>query len=535
MKKIFMFSMVLALGIFVQGFAMAAGTTGSEIVPTDTLMPGMIESTGTHFEINNSDYLNIVLDSSESITLRLESIPEMVTMHVEPASDAASTQISVSGFQPSTKYYQYEDNYHNLNEFTTDGSGSYSWTQDLNQSHLVFIQPRKSTKFIADNATGGDCYLIGTWDSATKTCTLTTDLNETIQIDSNYITLDGNGHTLTGSGTGYGVYLSVGDIIKNFNVTGFTFGIYLSNANNTLTNNTISNNFIGVFLYSSNSINNTLTNNAISNNLHGIFSNYYSNNNTFTDNNVSNNLYGIYLQLSNSTTLTDNAISDNKTGIYLWGSSNNTLTGNIISNNDRGIDLSVYSNSNTLTDNTIFNNSYGIFFFYSSNNQIFYNNNLINNQTQAYFIESGGIFNLEKPTGGNYWSNFDTPEEGCSDADYDGFCDSPYYLGSLGYFGYGVDYLPWTTQDGWKKPTMESLITLISQLLQSGGIDNAGIANSLLSKLNNALTATNNGNGQASDDIMQAFINQVSAQAGQHISADAAAILINAATYIINN
>ena len=71
--------------------------------------------------------------------------------------------------------------------------------------------------------------------------------------------------------------------------------------------------------------------------------------------------------------------------------------------------------------------------------------------------------------------------------------------------------------------------------MPQGQIDNAGIANSLLSKVLNAADAAARGNVQASDNIMQAFINQVTAQSGQHISASAAAILINAATYIINN
>ena len=83
--------------------------------------------------------------------------------------------------------------------------------------------------------------------------------------------------------------------------------------------------------------------------------------------------------------------------------------------------------------------------------------------------------------------------------------------------------------------TTDGLNSLIQQILASGQIDNAGIANSLLSKVLNAADAAASGNGQASDNIMQAFINQVSAQSGQQISASAAAILINAAAYIINH
>jgi len=48
-------------------------------------------------------------------------------------------------------------------------------------------------KTISDDATGGDCSSIGTWDAGTKTCTLSGDLSEGIVIGSNSITLDGNG------------------------------------------------------------------------------------------------------------------------------------------------------------------------------------------------------------------------------------------------------------------------------------------------------------------------------------------------------
>ncbi|MEK6651433.1 MAG: DUF1565 domain-containing protein, partial [Nitrospirota bacterium] len=133
---------------------------------------------------------------------------------------------------------------------------------------------------IKDDATGGDCTSIGIWDWATKTCTLTQDVYSTpkedalwtgtINIDSDYITLDGNGHTITGTCgplsccgspnvcgdpyTGlwtYGVSLSwkTGVTVKNLNIKDFTVGILLwSSNNNTLTGNTISNgNYMGAY------------------------------------------------------------------------------------------------------------------------------------------------------------------------------------------------------------------------------------------------------------------------------------------------
>ncbi|MBI4691364.1 MAG: hypothetical protein HY754_14030 [Nitrospirae bacterium] len=57
----------------------------------------------------------------------------------------------------------------------------------------------------------------------------------------------------------------------------------------------------------------------------------------------------------------------------------------------------------------------------------------------------------------------------------------------------------------------------------------------MISLLNNALDAKNNGNDQESDNIMQAFINQVETLSGKQISESAANILINAANYVVNS
>ncbi|MDO8514860.1 MAG: hypothetical protein Q7S50_04950 [bacterium] len=60
---------------------------------------------------------------------------------------------------------------------------------------------------IQDNATGGDCASIGTWDAPAKTCTLTQDLNQGIIIDNDNVTLDGSGRMVIGSGVGSDVFL----------------------------------------------------------------------------------------------------------------------------------------------------------------------------------------------------------------------------------------------------------------------------------------------------------------------------------------
>ena len=433
-----------------------------QIPPAVPPMPGMIEGNGTHFEINNSEYLNITLDSSEPVHLILESMPEMVEMHIEAASPATSTVITLSGFLPSTTYYKYEDNYHNLVTFTTDDNGNYIYTQDISTSHLVFIQPRASTRFIPSDTE------IGTWDSVNRIYTLTTDVSETIQIDEDNLTLDGAGHTITGSNTGYGVYLyrssyqKTDVTIKNLNVWKFSYGIYLSrSSSNTLTGNNASDNNYGICLVGSSS--NTLTGNIASDNNYGIYLAGY-NNNTLTDNTMLGNHYNFYdsnfdnnvdtsntvdgkpiyyvknaaNQVYDSSTnagtvylincdnitikdlpLTKNgvgvllwrtqnsrienvSVSDNNYGIYLSYSSNNTLTGNTASNNNYGIYLPYSNNNNTLIGNTASNNNYGIYLYlyrYSNNNTLI--DNTASNNNYGIYLQNSNNNTLTDNTASN--------------------------------------------------------------------------------------------------------------------------------------
>jgi parallel beta-helix repeat protein len=367
----------------------------------DLPLPGTLIGEGTHFELVDSEYLNVTVDSTEPVKVMLESMPEMVTMRIESASSATSTRITLGGFVPNTTYYKYEDDYHNLQEFITDASGRHTYVQDLSAPHYVFIQTRSSTKFISYNATGGDCTTIGIWDSQTKTCTLTTDLNETIQIDSWNITLDGNGHTLTGSGgyTGNGVYVYKQKYvtIKNLNITNFYRGIGFVESR-----------------YGS------ITGNAFDSNTNGIWITDFSRYNTISHNTITNSSTGIVIRwFSYQNTVENNNLSSNNLGALIWSRSSRTIRNNTFESNHRGIMI-----GDSWAD--------------------VYNNNFINNLLPPYVWKGRGVtFNLDMPSGGNYWDDFDTSEEGCNDTDEDGLCDAPFN------FVYGVDYLPWTERDGW--------------------------------------------------------------------------------------
>ncbi len=451
-------------------------------------IPGRTEGTGTYFEVTDSEYLNVSIESSEQIQVVIESIPRMIIVELEATEGSTSTQLTFSGLEPNTTYYKYEDDFYSGVSFTTDQAGGFIYTQDVTTPHLIFIQTSPSTKFIPSDTS------IGTWDPVNRIYTLTTDAFETIEIVQDNLTLDGDGHFVNGLGTGIGVYLRRKHdvIIKNIEVHGFSIGIHSTwsgSYSNTLANSTITNNYFGI--YFSRSPGSTLINNVVLDNFIGISIRDGSNDSTLTNNTASNGTFGIAIVFSNNITLTDNTVNSNSSiglnivnstgniitsniinsngnggislvnfhnntldnnsadsnnvhGVYLFLSDGNILTNNTVSNtiDGQGIYLS-YSSENTLTNNTTLNNIYGIRLSSSSNNDI-YNNNFLNNYIQANAYDSSNdLFNLDPPTGGNYWSDYDTPSEGCNDVNNDGFCDSPrLFVG-------GQDNFPWTIQDGW--------------------------------------------------------------------------------------
>ncbi|MBI4822839.1 MAG: right-handed parallel beta-helix repeat-containing protein [Nitrospirae bacterium] len=109
---------------------------------------------------------------------------------------------------------------------------------------------------IRDDVTGGDCSLIGIWDLATKTCTLTIDLTDSISIENDGITVDGNGHSLISSNHYWdvGIYIphKKNVTVKNCTIKQFwsAFFVYYS-TNSNIFGNIMVNNYYGLYLFAS--------------------------------------------------------------------------------------------------------------------------------------------------------------------------------------------------------------------------------------------------------------------------------------------
>ena len=432
---------VLLTGLAATVFVLASiGDAAAQDPNEELAKPGTTEGTGTYFEITDSDYVNVSLQSTTSVTLDLESVGSMVTMVVEAVEGGGTTQMSLAGLAPSTTYYMYEDSYSNGGAITTDENGVYTWAQDLATQHLVWLQSGPSTKYISGDATGGDCTTIGNWDLTSRTCTLNTNVYETIEILSDNVTLDGAGHTVKCLYGGNGVYVGhrEGVTVKNLTIETCQYGIYVYSGNNIdLTNNMMSGCNVTGFYFVYTSFSSITASTANSCRYDGIALNS-SHNNIVAENTANSNYIGFRLaKANNNNTLVNNtAIGNSRAGISTGGAyvggRYNVITDNLVSNSRFGIHI-FWAGNNTVARNTCSNNTYALYLARTSNNEIYNNNFIGNTYPTTTYLTGPNIFNLPAPTGGNYWSEWTSP-----DSDGDGFVDVPYM------FDGGADNLPLT-------------------------------------------------------------------------------------------
>jgi len=247
---------------------------------------------------------------------------------------------------------------------------------------------------------------------------------------------------LTVSNNANGVYFwnTHNSTVENVTALNNDSGICLvASGNNRVANNTTSNNVNGIRLYDSE--NNALTGNtANSNDNIGIYLHRHGHYTVLVENTAnSNDGNGFHLASSWHIDLRGNTANSNQGhGVRFVRCDHATVTGNSTSENEYGIYFSS-SSYGVATENTVSANNFGLRLYVAKDNQI-YNNNFIGNATQAFIAGgcSGNIFSLDRPTGGNFWSNWTSPDD-----DRDGFVDQPYT------FYAREDALPWARQNGW--------------------------------------------------------------------------------------
>lgn len=347
---------------------------------------------------------------------------------------------------------------------------------------------------IRNDATGGDCVAIGNWDASTKTCTMTMDLSIStaaggfaLGIDDDGVTLDGNGHTLTVMtvGTGVSSALKNNVTVRNLSINSIepaaisvaggyvrdpvTGGYVLKRASGVvISNNIVRNRYCGgiKFTYAADG---RIEGNDVVGGASGEPQNCAaivvsrSSRVTISGNDTHASASGILIvNSSTECAVSGNASHNNNYGIHFWiGSNDNVIENNSITGNVYGY-ISHLSGRNTVRNNVIaLNASFGSYISGTDAacaGNILFRNSFIDNPIQAFEVCEGTAYDLDPPQGGNYWSNYDTPEEGCFDDDKDGFCDTPYHEQRQLDTPYGpvfsslYDYRPWAKDGGWNKP-----------------------------------------------------------------------------------
>lgn len=244
--------------------------------------------------------------------------------------------------------------------------------------------------------------------------TFTDNIYETIVVERNDTIIDGNGYRLQGNGTGYGFSLANNSnaTIKNIEIRGFEYGImvyvkegYGNNRYNTIYNNTIIDNGIGISLD---------------------FEHY----GLIIGNTIAGNEEGIRMRSSGYNSIVNNNITSNDLGILLEHCLTNNIVGNYIARNNEGV-----------SQNSGWYN-------------IIYHNNLINNM--RHFIGYGGgivenIWDDGYPSGGNYWSDYNGTDlySGAfqNESGSDGIGDTPNILDERNVDNYPLMNFYWNPAD----------------------------------------------------------------------------------------
>jgi len=123
---------------------------------------------------------------------------------------------------------------------------------------------------------------------------------------------------------------------------------------------------------------------------------------------------------------TNTIINGNNDNIIHISSDNVEVNGFTIKNGLNGIYITNSSDC-TISLNTIIDNNIGISIDNLSSDNIIFHNNFINNIDNAH-DDGNNKWHNTKFREGNYWSDYDRPNEGAYDNDTDGIVDMPYSL-----------------------------------------------------------------------------------------------------------
>jgi parallel beta-helix repeat protein len=234
--------------------------------------------------------------------------------------------------------------------------------------------------------------------------------------------------------------------VVSYNHLSFHAALDLCNSSyNNISENGLTNNQVTGIQLNDCSSRNTVSNNLLMNNWGGIKLVRSCNHNIVKHNFIIVNettwelASGIWIRESQCNTVYANEITSNRSsslyrppyqdGIGLSKSINNSIVSNEISLMDTGVGFHFSSDNNSIISNTITKNGHGIDFSEgASNGNSIHSNNFIENAEQVHNRLSTNIWDDGYPSGGNYWSDYETRYPNATEIDSSGMWNTPYVI-----------------------------------------------------------------------------------------------------------
>ncbi|UCG68600.1 MAG: right-handed parallel beta-helix repeat-containing protein [Thermoplasmata archaeon] len=293
-----------------------------------------------------------------------------------------------------------------------------------------------------------------------KNCYISDGVNNGIHLDSSHQNSIVSCNLSQNSQTALQMDFSDNNKIINSNiVNGWSNGVFLAfSSNNNFTNCEISNNDDGIEIYAFSNYTCITNCNISSNDNRGVFFSE-SSNNTLTDSQIDFNTDGVGFSSPSINNLVRNCsiTNNNNDGIRIYEDNpdNNTILNNTIDSNNRNGIFVHNSFNNTISGNDISNNFYGLNISLSTDSKI-YHNNIIDNTIQALDKTDTNIWNDSYPSGGNYWSDWTSPDTMSGPLQNipgsDGIVDNPYVIDTD-----SQDYYPLTSPTLPTAPTITNM------------------------------------------------------------------------------
>jgi parallel beta-helix repeat protein len=273
------------------------------------------------------------------------------------------------------------------------------------ESNLEF---NSTNGVVGGSGTFGSPYLIANWIISVIT-------SDGIYINNtNVYAIIQNCTVINGGGLFDGIYLNNASniIVENNTVTNNWHGIEMdASSNNTFTNNTVLvSSFSGIDLEGSS--NNTISYNTASWQTNGtgidlgIRYEEPDYNNTVANNTATEDYEGVYVAYSNFNFIIGNNLSSDILGVYLAFSNNNTFASNIGTNNTDGMEFDMTDLHNIVVDSNFSSSGSGIWMGSNAEYNLVWDNNLFNNSLYQAFDNSIVGNQWYYNNTGNYWGDY---------------------------------------------------------------------------------------------------------------------------------